>query len=57
MPANDAKDPLLTWKLIPQKLLNPHWAFSTRREEVYVWAPSELAARRLARGIARAART
>jgi hypothetical protein len=45
---NDSTGPLRTWKLTPQKLLNPQWAFSTYREEVYVRAPSETAARRYA---------
>ena len=45
---NESTGPLLTWKLTPQKLLNPQWAFSTYRKEVYVRASSDTAARRYA---------
>lgn len=48
MPTRHSKDDLLTWKLTPQKLLNPQWAFSTYRSEVYIRALSETAARRFA---------
>ena len=48
MPTHNSKDDLRTWKLTPQKLLNPQWALSTYRGEVYIRAPSEAAARRFA---------